>query len=65
MTLLTTNIEDLVRNPEKAYNKYQTIITTPYRLDMQPKANNNNAKHFVIDKRYLKMIDGLSNGNIK
>jgi len=65
MTLLTTNIENLIRNPENAYNKYQTIITTPYRLDMQPKANNGNAKHFAIDKRYLKMIDELSNGIIK
>ncbi len=65
MGLLSTDNENLAKNPQKAYNKYQTIMTTPYRLDMQPKANNSGKKHFIIDKRYLKMIDDLSSGIIK
>ncbi len=48
-----------------AYNKYQTIVTTPFRLDTEPQANNSDSKHFVIDARYLQRIDELSNGSIK
>ena len=64
MNLLSKNNEELAQNPKNAYNKYQTIITTPFRLNMQPKANTSEQKQFVIDKRYLKMIDGLSSGAI-
>jgi hypothetical protein len=64
MNLLSKNNEELAKNPKNAYNKYQTIITTPFRLNMQPKANTSEQKHFVIDKRYLKMIDSLSSGAI-
>ena len=64
MVLISKNNEDFAKNPKNAYNKYQTIITTPFRLNMQPKANTSEQKHFAIDKRYLKMIDGLSNGDI-
>ncbi len=64
MSMISKNNEDFARNPKNAYNKYQTIVTTPFRLNMQPTANTNESKHFVIDKRYLKMIDDLSNGNI-
>lgn len=64
MTLLSKNNEDFAKNPKNAYNKYQTLITTPFRLDMRPTANISEKKHFAIDKRYLKMIDDLSNGTI-
>ncbi len=64
MVLISKNNEDFAKNPSNAYNKYQTIITTPFRLNMQPRANTSEQKHFAIDKRYLKMIDGLSSGAI-
>ncbi len=64
MVLISKNSEDFSKDPKNAYNKYQTIITTPFRLNMQPKANTSEQKHFAIDKRYLKMIDGLSSGAI-
>jgi len=62
--LLSKDSEALARNPHKAYNKYQTIITTPFRLDMRPTVNNSQPKHFMVDKRYLQMIDGLASGSI-
>lgn len=62
--LLSKDNESFSKNPKAAYNKYQTIITTPFRLNMQPTANTTQQKHFVLDKRYLKMIDELSNGNL-
>lgn len=62
MTLLSKNLNN---TKETIYNKYQTIIATPFRLNMQPKANIGKTKHFVFDKRYLKIIDELSNGTIK
>ena len=58
--LLSKDNEAFSKDPKAAYNKYQTIITTPFRLNMQPTANTNQQKHFVLDKRYLKMIDGLA-----
>lgn len=64
MRMISKNSEEFSRDPKKAYNKYQTIITTPFRLNMQPTANMNENKHFIIDKRYLKMIEDLSNGSI-
>jgi hypothetical protein len=64
MVLLSKNNEDFAKDPRNAYNKYQTIITTPFRLNMQPSANTTNNKHFAIEARYLKMIDGLSSGAI-
>ncbi len=64
MVLISKNNEDFAKDPKNAYNKYQTIITTPFRLNMQPKANTSEQKHFAVDKRYLKMIDGLSSGDI-
>lgn len=62
--LVSKKSEDLARNPKDAYNKYQTIITTPFRLNMQPLANTTEKKYFVLDRRYIKMIDGLSSGEI-
>jgi len=62
MTLLSKNLS---KNKETIYNKYQTIITTPFRLNTQPKANTTETKNFIFDKRYLKIIDELSNGSIK
>lgn len=62
MVLLSKNLKN---EKEKAYNKYQTIITTPFRLNMQPKANTSEKKYFIIDKRYVKMINDLSDGIIK
>ncbi len=64
MRMISKNSEEFSKNPSSAYNKYQTIITTPFRLNMQPTANINENKHFVIDKRYLKMVEDLSNGSI-
>lgn len=64
MRMISKNSEEFSKDPKKAYNKYQTIITTPFRLNMQPTANMNENKHFIIDKRYLKMIEDLSNGSI-
>ncbi|MEI6628052.1 MAG: trypsin-like serine protease [Alphaproteobacteria bacterium] len=61
--LIYKKLEDLSKNPNDAYN-VQTIITTPFRLNMQPTANTTDKKHFTLDKRYLRMIDGLSNGSI-
>lgn len=61
--LIYKKLEDLSKNPNDAYN-VQTIITTPFRLNMQPTANTTDKKHFALDKRYLRMIDGLSNGSI-
>lgn len=61
---LPKNLEELSKNPKYVYNQYQTIITTPFRLNMQPMANTNDIKHFVLDKRYVKMIDELSSGQI-
>lgn len=64
MRMISKNSEQFSKNPKDAYNKYQTIITTPFRLNMQPTANIDENKHFIIDKRYLEMINGLSNGSI-
>ena len=64
MRMISKNSEELSKNPQKAYNKYQTIITTPFRLNMQPAANTSEDKHFTVDKRYLEMIEGLSSGRI-
>lgn len=62
MQLLSKDSEELAKNPSAAYNKYQTIITTPFRLNTKPKANTTEQKHFIIDKRYIEMIDNLSKG---
>ena len=62
--MVSKNTEDLSKNISKVYNQYQTIITTPFRLNMQPSANTTEKKHFILDKRYLRMIDGLSSGEI-
>jgi hypothetical protein len=62
--LLSKDTEKLSKNPKAAYNKYQTIITTPFRLNMQPTANTTAQKHFAFDRSYLKMIDDLSSGQI-
>jgi hypothetical protein len=62
--LLSKDSEKLSQNPKAAYNKYQTIITTPFRLNMQPNANTTAKKPFVFDKRYEQMINGLSTGQI-
>ncbi len=62
--LISKKSEEFSESPNNAYNKYQTIITTPFRLNMQPTANTTDKKHFAIDRRYLRMIDGLSNGSI-
>lgn len=64
MHMISKNSEEFSKNPKAAYNKYQTIITTPFRLNMQPTANIDAKKHFIIDNRYLEMLNGLSNGSI-
>lgn len=62
--LLSKDNESFAKNPKAAYNQYQTIITTPFRLNMQPTANTSQQKHFALDPRYLTMIDGLASGEI-
>jgi hypothetical protein len=62
--LISKKSEELSKNPNDAYNKYQTIITTPFRLNTQPTANTTSKKHFAIDRRYLRMIADFSNGKI-
>jgi hypothetical protein len=64
MRMISKNSEEFSKYPKNAYNKYQTVITTPFRLNMQPTANIDEKKHFITDKRYLEMINGLSNGSI-
>lgn len=61
MTLLSKNLN---HTKQSIYNRYQTIITTPFRLDMQPKSNTTRMKHFSLDKRYIKMINDFSKGII-
>lgn len=63
--MISKDNEDFAKDPKNAYNKYQTIITTPFRLNMQPTANISKSKHFTLDKRYLKRINDLSSGAIK
>lgn len=61
---VSKNSEEFAKNPKNAYNKYQTILTTPFRLNTQPSANTSERKTFSIDKRYIKMIDDLASGTI-
>lgn len=44
---------------ENAYNFYQTIIATPYRLNTDPVVNTVFRKEFVLDTRYTKMLEIL------
>jgi hypothetical protein len=60
----TKELEKFAANPENAYDLFQTIIATPYRLNTDPSANTTTSKSFLIDKKYLEIIESLASGKI-
>lgn len=51
-------------DPNNAYDMFQTIIATPYRLDTDPAVNTTASKTFVLDKKYLEIIENLTDSKI-
>ena len=51
-------------DPNNAYDMFQTIVATPYRLDTDPAVNTTSSKNFVLDKKYKEIIENLAEGKV-